>query len=279
MLDNLPDLLAVLRENADRELLASRRNDRRLECFSRVFEAEAIYCSKCGAHRRVDVHPIYHSWDPDASTSPASRAGSLDDDAFARGLAPAIFGMRCLQCSSRFTAVLYVVDGPSTELAVFPARHGGITTPHTPDGVAYYLGQAHRAQTVGANSSAVAMYRAALEHLLYEQGYTSGMCGAKLNALKADIAAGKAPKWATELDPAFLMVLNQLGNGAIHPNDGDVGVQAELDSDLLALLGATFEEVLNEVYERSHVAQSRLNSLQQKVAVFNQKHTSGTATP
>jgi hypothetical protein len=35
---------------------------------------------------------------------------------------------------------------------------------------------------VGANSAAVAMFRGALDHLLFEQGLKKGMCGQKLDA-------------------------------------------------------------------------------------------------
>jgi hypothetical protein len=71
-----------------------------------------------------------------------------------------------------------------------PQVHGGLATPHTPKLDAYYLAQAKRAQSVGANSAVVAMYRSALEHLLYEQGYEDRMVGPKITALLRDIEAG-----------------------------------------------------------------------------------------
>jgi hypothetical protein len=84
---------------------------------------------------------------------------------------------KCLQCGTESTALLF--EGPNGyELAVFPKVHGGLSTPHTPQPVAYYLDQAKRAQSVGANSAAVAMYRSALEHLLYEQATRTG-CSAR----------------------------------------------------------------------------------------------------
>lgn len=107
------------------------------------------------------------------------------------------------------------------ELAVLQSCRGGLTTPQTPPAVAYYLDQAQRAQSVSARSAAVAMYRPALEHLLYEQGYKKGMLGTKLTDLEKDIAAGTAPKWAAELDTEFLALLKELGNASIHPNDGE----------------------------------------------------------
>jgi hypothetical protein len=44
--------------------------------------------------------------------------------------------MKCLQCHTDFTAVLFQgADG--FEVAIFPSVHGGLTTQHTPPGVAY----------------------------------------------------------------------------------------------------------------------------------------------
>jgi hypothetical protein len=133
--------------------------------------------------------------------------------------------LTCVQCDTNFTAVIY--DGPDgRSLALLPSTYGGLTTPHTPPGVAYYLDQAQRSQSTGANSAAVAMFRGALEHLLFEQGFTKGTCGTKLIDLEKAVAAGTAPKWANELDGEFLQVMKKLGDGPIHPGDGDVGKQA-----------------------------------------------------
>jgi hypothetical protein len=150
---------------------------------------------------------------------------------------PILAVLTCVQCDTLFTGVLY--QGPEGKnLAILPSTYGGLTTPHTPIGVAYYLDQAQKSRSVGANSAAVAMFRGALDHLLFEQGFNKGMCGQKL-ALDAAVKANAAPKWAYELDSEFLQVMKQLGDGAIHPNDGDVASQVKLDSELLAKLTHT----------------------------------------
>jgi len=180
---------------------------------------------------------------------------------------PPLFRFTCVQCDTQFTAVIYAgPDGPA--LAVLPSRRGGITTAHTPPGVAFYLDQAHRAQSVGANSAAIAMFRGALEHLLFEQKYTTGMLNGKLTKLDADIAAGTAPKWARDLDTDFLNVLKDLGNGAVHPNDGNVTTQATLDTALLARVTGTFHLLLMLVYEIPHMKDQALNELRAKAQVF-----------
>lgn len=173
---------------------------------------------------------------------------------------PVLAILTCVQCDTLFTAVLY--RGPEGKsLAVLPSTYGGLTTPHTPKGVAYYLDQAQRAKAVGANSAAVAMFRGALEHLLFEQGFKLGMSGKKLTDLEAAVKAGTAPKWAQELDGEFLQVMKQLGDGAIHPNDGNVAGQKVLDGDLIAKLTHTFQMLLFVIYELPHEKQKRLEGL------------------
>lgn len=175
-------------------------------------------------------------------------------------LVPGLIELRCVNCRTVFTAVVYSSpDGPA--LAVLPSKHGGSTTPHTPSSVAYYLDQAARAQSSGANSAAVAMYRGALEQLLFEQGYTTPMCGRKLRELKTAIENNTAPPWAKELDTRFLQILKELGDGSIHPNDGDVSRQGVLDSELLRDLQVTFNMLLFLVYEAPHAKKQHLATL------------------
>jgi hypothetical protein len=144
---------------------------------------------------------------------------------------------------------------------LFTQSLGGLTTPHTPEGVAYYLDQAFRAQSVAAHSAAVAMYRAALEQLLFEQGFQRGMLREKIAALEKAVEAGTAPRWANDLDAEYLKVMKDLGNIAIHPNDGDIGRQGALDHDLIAHIMATFSELLASVYEEPILRESRLKAL------------------
>jgi hypothetical protein len=93
------------------------------------------------------------------------------------------------------------------------------------------------------------MMRSALEQLLLDQGYKQRMVGPKLGQLQKDLDAGRAPKWATELDPEFLGVIKQLGDGATHADEGDVTGHSALDAELLAKLKATFQMLLLLVYE------------------------------
>lgn len=107
------------------------------------------------------------------------------------------------------------------------------------------------------------MYRAALEQLLYEQGYTDGMLKKKIDDLIAD---QKAPRWRDQLDPAFLEAMKDLGNAAIHPNDGDISKQATFHAGLLREVRALFEELLEEAYEVEKRRADRLKALKEGVA-------------
>jgi hypothetical protein len=200
-----------------------------------------LHCPTCGDSRRVHAAVLL------------KRDGTSNRP-------PVLMILMCVQCDTSFTAVVY--DGPEGRaLAVLPSTYGGLTTPHTPKGVAYYLDQAQRSQATGANSAAVAMFRGALEHLLFEQGFKNGTCGTKLKELEKAIADGTAPKWARELDGEFLQVMKQLGDGAIHPGDGDIKKQAVLDVALIAQLTHTFQMLLFTIYELPHEKQKRLAGL------------------
>ena len=58
------------------------------------------------------------------------------------------------------------------------------------------------------------------------------------------------------------MVLKRLGDGAIHPNDGDVDRQKALDGELIQAVAATFVELLDLVYEEPARRAARLATLE-----------------
>lgn len=213
---------------------------------------EKLFCSFCGDFRRMDIRLLYPNVQLKAGTEP---------ELFTR--LPCLFSCACVECEGEFTAV--ADKGPNgPDLAVLSNSLGGIKTQHTPFGIGYYLDQAQRAESGGARSAAVSMYRGALEHLLFEQGYKTGMCGSKVTQLENDIKTGTAPVWARDLDTDFLRVLNELGNGSIHPNDGDVQKKKNLDVELLAQVKETFLYLLFIVYEAPHKRSQQLTALQAK---------------
>ena len=160
MLDDLEDLVKFFYAN-----------DPLLCRAAGVAEAGDLYCPPCGDSRRVRLRVLrspFQGW-----------TNIADIDSLVKTLPGTLFNMTCLQCGTLFTGLFYKAP-EGLGLVVLPSKHGGITTPHTPVGVAYYLDQAHKAKTMGAYSAAVAMFRGALEQLLYHQGYKDGMLGKKI---------------------------------------------------------------------------------------------------
>ena len=130
--------------------------------------AGSIYCATCGGRRVVNArHIVTDRHHPD------SQASSL-------------WMLTCRQCHAVFT-LLQLQSPNGASIVCLPSTHGGISTPHAPPAVTYYLDQAHRAQCLSARSAAVAMYRAALEQLLFDQGFTRGMLNQKIEDLEKGV--------------------------------------------------------------------------------------------
>lgn len=132
---------------------------------------------------------------------------------------------------------------------MLPSCAGSLSMANTPKGVEFYLDQVAKSHALGANSAAIAMYRGALEHLLFDQGYTKGMLNTKIQQLEADIHGGTAKSWAAQLETEYLAVMKDLGNGSIHPNDGDISKQKILDNELLSRVQVMMTGLLYSVYE------------------------------
>jgi hypothetical protein len=219
----------------------------------KAYARAGVYCPRCGIERRVLITLLYaYDTDHEGVTIPA------------------LADVHCLQCLMTGSALLH--NGPSgVTVAMHWPKVAGLATPNTPKGVAFYLDQAAKSQSANANSAAVAMYRAALDHLMFEQGYRGGMLGKRIETLISDVNAGKAPKWAMELNHAYLDVISKLGNGAIHTNDGDVSKQDALDEELLGHLHAVFAELLDVIYEEPARRAARLQKLQSVASNLNKK--------
>ena len=219
-----------------------------------------MYCPSCGGVRRM----VGRKCSDEAHQSNQFASRSRGTETTLRILTeslPILIFLMCSQCDATFTILLYL--GPTgISMANFPSGNSGLATPHTPMAVAYYLDQAQKSWSVGANSAAVAMYRAVVEQLLFNQGYTKRMLGNKINDLRSQIEAETAPRWALDLDPRYLEVLKELGDRAIHPNDGDVDRQSVLDGRLLTRVKATVMELLVAIYELDYERSARLASLE-----------------
>jgi hypothetical protein len=244
------------------------------------------HCPQCGGDRRMNLSALYWQdlWAPHKPAGSSFDGGVMRTGATALEVSaprsahkdeypavddpgPAVYAAVCVQCDHMY--VLVVHRGPDgMELAALPSSYGGLATPKTHPAVAYYLDQAHRARSVGALSAAASMYRAALDQLLHHEGYANGTLGRKINDLEN---ADPAPDWYADLNNAYLRVINALGSGAIHPNDGDIDKQRVIDRDLTEAVDALFTEILDLVYERPAKRRDRLDAAQKAAAVLS-KH-------
>jgi hypothetical protein len=264
MLDDLEEFLAACRSDFD---FMSDYNP-----LDRITAGD-LYCGQCGGPRRVRIVRL---WSRAIEGGGGGLSFGQHDSPIAEQMTPSLFHLNCVQCDAAFEAVIYRgPQGPA--LAILPDHYGGLSTPHTPPEVAYYLDQAHRSRSVGANSAAVAMFRSALEFILYKAGYEKKMLGPKIGQLEEAIKDGSAPKWARDLDTNFLKIIKRLGDGGIHPNDGKIEAQAALDTALLIALDVTFAELIFSIYEQEHDKGERLATLTAALDVLDGK--AAPATP
>ena len=66
---------------------------------------------------------------------------------------------------------------------------------------------------------------------------------------------------ARNLDDEYFRVIKDLGNAAIHPNDGNVERQHGFEAALLRQVGALFAELLDVIYEQPEKRKQRLGTL------------------
>lgn len=217
-----------------------------------------IFCPTCGATRRCMVEAIFGcSYEIKSENQ---------DIIFSKH--PALFNSICLQCGTTALLLIYVGPEEKIQFVILHDCYGGCVTPHTPKEVKYYIDQAYRSRSMGATSAAMSMYRSALEWLLYEQGYQSGMLGQKVNALEAAIKSGTAPKWAMEIDTDFLLAIKEIGNGSIHTNNGNISLQENIDQDSIRLVDIVFSELLDKIYEQPLRSQTNKVKLQSLASLF-----------
>jgi len=140
--------------------------------------------------------------------------------------------------------------------------HASVATTNTPASVAYYLEQAYLCQSVNAYSATLAMYRTALDAILFNAGYREGMVGNKIAALERDIAACHGPLWARTLLPPYLKVIKDLGNSSLHVSNEDLTEERAIDDDLIQEVELTIHTLLDEAYEKEARDKARLEKLE-----------------
>lgn len=206
-------------------------------------DAGSIHCHTCSGECRVDAHRLALAYQ-----------GSI--------LRSATFFLICRQCGGTTTAVLYPIVGDDFGLALLHDKFGDAPA-NSPLGLAYYLDQARRSEAAGARSAAIAMYRSALDHVLHDQGFTSGTVAEKIAALEDHRDRGPgAPAWLDDLDADFLAVIKELAAASTDPDVVPVPARVAADRDLVRVMEATFAALLDLVYLRDARQKEYLARLQ-----------------
>jgi hypothetical protein len=84
------------------------------------------------------------------------------------------------------------------------------------------------------------------------------------------------PEWFRDLDPEYLRVIGDLGNAAIHPNEGDVAVQRAFDETVVLQVRMLFVELLDDIYEQPDKKAARLAALKDVRDSFNRRSEDAT---
>jgi len=221
---------------------------------------DRLYCPACAKDRKVEIKILVHTGPLTrlARNKPKSTKQFIDSSEYG----PSLLVFTCKQCELKLNC--FILDESFdakqiTKMMLFPSKAGGLSTLHTPAEVKHFVDEAYKCQNVGANGAAVEMYRVALEQLLHEQGYETGLLNAKIKTLEEERASGKAKPWAMDLDIDMLHVLRKLGNQVAHPNN-DAALSA---IDVNALIGVQeiFQFLLADIYERPKDEEELLSSL------------------
>ncbi|MGL5749837.1 MAG: DUF4145 domain-containing protein [Paraclostridium sp.] len=242
--------------------------------YSKTDNIGIIYCPSCGSNRKYKFNleckkSSREDFISNKSHTPhmvfnkcKSNLDSPDDfedfkvyvyvyDEIAKANAPLLITGTCLQCDNT-VAILIINEKYESRVIRLYGKGGGVTTKHTPKSVKYYLDEAYKCKSIGAYTAAIAMYRTALENLLYDNGYTKGMLSDKIKEFEKAKQDGNAPLWADYIKGSILDKVRDLGNYAVHTNKGDIEKQEYLqDEGLLICIDDVFKYILQKIYEES----------------------------
>lgn len=254
-LDTPEGLLAELRKNFQQQ---------------RWISEGKLFCPSCCAPRRVQLFRALLTANAVSFTGREDISANWKSPESLEEFVPSLLVAGCLQCTKGIDILLHKGPEERPNILLLPRFFGGAGSAEAPESVSFYLDQAYRAHAIGANSAAVAMYRSALDQLLYQQGFaTERELGRKIEALKSAIKDGSAPPWALQLGADTLTLVNALGKGAVHAKAGNVTQQKVLDDDLVRALDEFFQSLLYEVYERDARSQELEKGLANKVRLLH----------
>lgn len=162
-----------------------------------------------------------------------------------------VFKIRCAVCKQESILIFFSEKEEYKVVSIFPEGNFA-DKKNIPPEVGYYITQAERSRSVGANSAALVMYRSAVEHILWQNGYDSSsgkLLGERIGKLKRDMENDLIPRWAKRIEIDYLDIIAKLGNAAVHTNGGDISKQEALDISLVIEVQCAISHIIEEVYE------------------------------
>lgn len=151
-------------------------NGKKIRYNSDLITENEFYCNNCLDDRKMNVINVKMREDKNRNVY------NNFEEGFQLNL-PLVYKLECLQCKSKACLIIQKMNNEVKDIILYE-KSGGCASKNSPDGVKYYLNEAKLSKQIGAKSASMAMYRAALDFLLFEQGYTQGMLGNKIKNLK-----------------------------------------------------------------------------------------------
>lgn len=181
-------------------------------------------------------------------------------------LTGSLYQLSCTTCTGKGHLLVHVIAGQQASL-IFFYKGSSIASKHSPDSVRYFLEQASSCNQIKAYSATLAMYRAALDAVLFDQGFKKGMVGEKIGVLEKQIQNKSAPHWAGNINLDFLRVIKDLANSSLHISKDDLTEEKKISAVDISLVEKAFAKLLYEVYERQAEENAELAALQQLEAL------------
>ncbi|MFA6210994.1 MAG: DUF4145 domain-containing protein [Candidatus Obscuribacterales bacterium] len=221
-----------------------------------------LFCPDCAADRKVRVRVLLHSGPLArlARATPVTNHQRIDTNEFG----PSLLVLICEQCRLQFNCLLFdemINEETETKILIFANGAGGLATPHTPPEIKHFVNEAYKCQCAGAHGAAIEMYRAALEQLLFTEGFEDRLLSAKLDALETAKNSGTAKPWAADVDVQMLHIMRKLGNEVAHPKTAQS--LAAFDAETISGVQEVFQYLLTDIYERNFQQKELLSSFQQ----------------
>jgi len=222
-----------------------------------------LWCPYCERENRFRIAPIKVTVNENYDERPISKGARGEWDNLSNDLTRfegSFLSYVCTTCEKNGKGLVQQLNG-RTVLLNFFAKNSSVASPHCPETVRHYLEQAASCYCTKAYSATLAMFRTALDAVMFDAGYREGMLGQKIAKLERDITDSKAPKWATEINIEFMKILKNLGNSSLHISKEDITAEKSISDVDIKQAELALSRLLHFVYEKDAEEREHLESL------------------